>query len=183
MTAAQEKNKKTAIEKLLGQSEKHIRIAIKVDESGWLESDYQEARMMLETLEEGNTEQYQRFLSEWKAVSNKNKLSLQQKCQVVQFLLSSFMNWRQTGVATLRTQSGAITIVFEEVKSGTPQVTLSFQQVVDQIIQFDPPPDSVDTWSEVFARALRRPESPPEGFRPIVQGSSTRRKPGRKPRS
>ena len=168
---------------VFGLSESQIAAAIKADSTGWIESDYQEPRTMLEALEQGNPKQLARFLPEWSAVANKDKLQFRQRCQVIQVLLSSFMDWRKTGVTTIKTESDTITFVFEKARKGLPPVTLSFQQVVNQFLQFDPPPHSTAEWAEVFAHGLRHPEPPAEGLRPIVRGSSTKRKAGRKPKA
>jgi len=168
---------------VFGLAEPQIASAIKADTTNWIESDYQEARMMLEALEQGNPKQYARFLSEWNAVANKDKLQFRQRCQMVQVLLSSFMDWRKTGVTTVKTKSDTISLVLEMARTGLPPITLSFQQVVDQFLQFDPPPHSAAEWAEVFAHGLRHPEPPAEGLRPIVRGSSTKRKAGRKPKA
>ncbi len=122
------------------------------DDTGWLESDYQEARQLLYKIEISNPDQLKLFLEELKNLDSLDSLTTQQRCRFIYFLASQHVDWRDTNHQVV---DGAATILYEKVYKGEPPIRIDFQHITDQVINFNPSAEQMEEWGKIFGNALK----------------------------
>ena len=170
-------------DEIFGCDSSAVKAAIGSDEEGWLESDYQEALFVLRNLRSDNPEQFEDFLGRFHAVEGLEKFSFQERCQLIYFLLSSYIDWRATKATRIRTENFSATMLFEKVYKSDPPIRLDFQNVVDQLANFNPTPEQARQWAQIFSPNSEYSVPPEEEFPGIAPELGTKQKRGRKPRS
>ena len=165
-----------------GCTEDQMDIAIQEDKTGWLESDYQEARRLLQKLEMHSTGLFDDFIRKLKGVQGLDKLGIRTRCRLIYFLLSTYVDWRSTKFSRVQIKDSFSTLIFEKLHKKCPTVEVDFQSIVDSLLAFSPSKHQVSSWGEAFGHGLKHPRLPDEVKSEIVHGAGSAKKRGRRSR-
>ena len=163
---------------IFGCNRRTVKAFIEDDKTGWLESDYNEALNVLEKLQRDNPDQYEDFRRRFLEVEELEEAPFQVRCGMIYLLLSSYVDWRASNAVLIKGPD--MSMIFEKVYLTSPSIKLDFQNVAEQIANFEPSEEQIKVWTEVFSQAIKSPV-PPEESREIVRDMGKRKKAGRKP--
>jgi len=167
---------------IFGLSEDDMTDEVKADDTGWLESDYQEALHLAHKLETSNRKCFEEFLTKITSANGLDKLGLHSRCRLIYTFLSSYIDWRETKFGSIRIKDTRTTMFFEKIHKKNPIIDLDFQLLLDAVLGFSPSSDQISKWGEVVAHGLMHPLPPEEVTPGIVPGAGAKMKPGRKPK-
>ena len=166
---------------IFGLTEDEMTAAVKTDDTGWLESDYQEARQLLSKIEGSNPEQLKALLENLQNHDGLGDFTLQQRCRFIYFLVSQCIDWRDTNHQVVDLgDKGATTLLYEKVYTGEPPISIDFQHITEQVSQFNPSLEQVEEWGKIFGNALKHLEVPDQVSSGIVRDAGKMRKRRRK---
>ncbi len=166
---------------IFGLTEDEMTAALEADESGWLESDYQEARHLLYKIERGYPEHFKAFLESLQDLEGLDDFTLQQRCRFIYFVASQHIDWRDTNHQVVDLgDKGATTLLYEKVYTGEPTINIDFQHIIDQVRQFNPSPEQIEAWVGLFGNALKHQPAQGEVSSGIVRDAGKMRKHRRK---
>ena len=167
---------------IFGLSEDDMTDAVKAEETGWLESDYQEALQLARKLEVTNQECFEEFISKIMSANGLERLEIRSRCRLIYTFLSTYVDWRVTKFSTMKIKNSRTTMFFEKIHKKNPTIELDFQDVLDSVLTFSPSSEQTSAWGEVVAHGLRHPLPLDEVAPEIVRGAGAKKKLGRKPK-
>jgi len=167
---------------IFGVDNQAVITAINNDDEGWLESDYQEAYHVLNKLKNDNPEQYEDFTNRFRSVVGLEKFSLQERCRIIYLLLTCYIDWPSSKLTRLRNEDKSIDTVYfiEKINTKSPKIRFNFQNLFDQIHNFNPPSQQLDELASIFSPNQNIHQTEDEHFPEIVRGMGKKLKPGRK---
>jgi len=160
---------------IYGCTKKDMKSAIRADESGWLESDYQAGLSLLRKLHEANPTLSDLFLVEIRKLKDLDCFPIKVRCRLIYFLLSTHIDWRDTYHQEIKLSFNA-TFLVEKVYSKEPTINIDFQHITNQISQLDPSSDQLEAWADIFGIALKHHQVQPEVSSGIVRDAGKMRK-------
>ena len=160
---------------IYGCTKEDMNSAIKADESGWLESDYQVSLSLFRKLHKANPALSDLFIAEVRNLEDIDCFPINIRCRLIYFLLSTHIDWRDTYHQNISLSFNA-TFLQEKVYSKEPTINIDFQHITNQINQFDPSADQLEAWADIFGNALKHHQVQPEVSSGIVRDAGKMRK-------
>jgi len=146
------------------------------DGASWERSDYEDARRLLDHLNEKKRDTFESFADKMKKLERLDELPLRKRFRFVYFLLSSYVDWRKTAVQPVTILGTPWMRLSEAIQKDAPQIEIDFQSMLDAVLSFEVSSESTDGWGTAFARAQSPHRSPEEEVSDIVQGAGTKAK-------